>query len=288
MVALQPRWRMEQLKIGKTNTLKVIKQLDFGIYLDGLDRGEILMPAQYAPQGTNPGDMIKCFIYFDSEDRIIATTLEPYAETDDFAYLEVVAANQTGAFLNWGLPKDLFVPFREQLSKMTPGKRYVVYIYYDLHSNRIAASERIEKFLNREPNQYKVGEAVSILFFHKSDIGYKAVLDQKFLGLLHNSDVFMNVQTGMEMVGYIKQLKDDGKIDLVLQKPGYEAIDEQAAFLLDKLKIRGGFLNLNDKSTSEVIYDQLGMSKKTFKKAVGSLYKRRLISLEEGGIRLNP
>lgn len=277
---------METLKIGKTNTLKVIKELDFGIYLDGLNEGEILMPRQYIPEGTKPGDLIDCFIYFDSEDRIIATTLIPYAQVDEFAYLEVVSVNPTGAFLNWGLPKDLLVPFREQKADMGQGRKYVVYIYYDEQSKRIAATAKIEKHLNKEPHEYQAGEAVTILIYQKTDIGYKAIINQKHIGVVHTSDIFMNLEIGMEMVGYIKQVKEDGKIDLLLQKPGYEAIDEQAQFLIDKLKMKGGFLALNDKSPSEIIYHQLGMSKKTFKKAVGSLYKNRLITIEDTGIKL--
>ena len=277
---------MEQLKIGKTNNLKVIKELDFGIYLDGLNEGEILMPRQYVPEGTVPGDYLDCFIYFDSEDRIIATTLVPYAQVDEFAYLKVVSVNPTGAFLDWGLAKDILVPFREQKIDMGEGRKYVVYIYYDEPSKRIAATAKVEKYLNLEPHEYKTGEAVSLLIYQKSDIGYKAIINQKHIGVVHTSDIFMSIDIGIEMVGYIKQVKEDGKIDLLLQKPGYEAIDEQAQFLLDKLKNNAGFLPFNDKSPSEIIYHQLAMSKKTFKKAVGSLYKNRLITIEPEGIRL--
>lgn len=278
---------MENLQIGKTNNLKVLKELDFGIYLDGLNEGEILMPRQYVPTNTVPGDYLDCFIYFDSEDRIIATTLVPFAEVDEFAYLEVVSVNPTGAFLNWGLAKDILVPFREQKVDMGEKRKYVVYIYYDEQSKRIAATAKLEKYLNLEPAEYTEGEAVTILIYQKTDIGYKAIINQKHIGVVHTSDIFMNVDIGMEMVGYIKQMKEDGKIDLLLQKPGYQAIDELAQKLLDVLKTKGGFLQLTDKSPSEIIYHQLGMSKKTFKKAVGSLYKSRIITLEPEGIRLN-
>ncbi len=277
---------MEILNIGKPNRLKVIKELDFGIYLDGLNEGEILMPRQYVPANIVPGDMLDCFIYFDSEDRIIATTLVPLAQVGEFAYLEVVAVNPTGAFLNWGLPKDLLVPFREQKADMGEGRKYVVYIYYDELSKRIAATAKVEKYLNLEPAEYTEGEAVSLLIFQKTDIGYKAIINQKQIGVVHTSDIFMNLNIGMEMVGYIKKVKDDGKIDLLLQKPGYGAIDELAQQLLDKLKAKNGYLPLTDKSPSEIIYHLLGMSKKTFKKAVGSLYKSRIITLEAEGIRL--
>jgi predicted RNA-binding protein (virulence factor B family) len=277
---------MEALKIGELNTLKVIKSLDFGIYLDGLNEGEILMPRQYIPEGTVPGDMIECFIYFDSEDRIIATTLVPYAKVGEFAYLEVSSVNPTGAFLNWGLPKDLLVPFREQKAEMGQGRKYVVYIYFDELSKRIAATAKIEQYLNLEPLDYEVGQAVTLLIYQKTDIGFKAIINQKHMGVVHNSDLFMSIDIGTEMIGYIKQVKIDGKVDLLLQKPGYEVIDELAQFLLDKLKMKNGFLALTDKSPSELIYHQLAMSKKSFKKAVGSLYKNRLITLEEDGIKL--
>ncbi len=274
-----------KLQIGKTNTLKVLKELDFGIYLDGLDQGEILMPRQYIPLGTKPGDMIDAFIYFDSEDRIIATTLVPKAEVGDFAFLNVVSVNSTGAFLDWGLAKDLLVPFREQKLNMSEGRGYVVYIYIDETSNRIAATAKIEKYLHLEPPQYEVGEAVTILVYQKSDIGFKAVVNQKHLGIVHNSDIFMPIQSGTEMVGYIKQVKEDGKIDLLLQKPGYEAIDTIAQSILDLLVKNNGFLPLTDKSSADDIYNRLAISKKTFKKAIGSLYKNRLITLEVTGIR---
>ena len=277
---------MEELKIGKTNTLKVIKQLDFGIYLDGLNEGEILMPRQYIPEGTHPGDYLDCFIYFDSEDRIIATTLIPLATVGEFAYLEVLSVNPTGAFLNWGLPKDLLVPFREQKADMGIGRKYVVYIYYDLSSNRIAATAKLEKYLNVEPHAYSEGEAATILLYQKTDIGYKAIINQKHMGVIHTSDIFMNVDIGMELVGYIKQIKEDGKIDILLQKPGYEVVDEIAQSLIDKLKANGGFLPFTDKSPAEIIYHQLGMSKKTFKKVVGTLYKKRIINIESAGIKL--
>lgn len=231
-----------KLQIGKTNTLKVIKELDFGIYIDGLDQGEILMPRQYIPLGTKPGDMIDAFIYFDSEDRIIATTLVPKAEVGEFAFLNVVSVNSTGAFLDWGLAKDLLVPFREQKLNMSEGRGYVVYVYIDETSNRIAATAKIEKYLHLEPPQYEVGEAVTILIYQKSDIGFKAVVNQKHLGIVHNSDIFMPIQSGTEMVGYIKQVKEDGKIDLLLQKPGYEAIDSIAQSILDLLEKNNGFL----------------------------------------------
>lgn len=259
------------------------------MYLDGLDQGEILIPRQYIPPDTRPGDWLEVFIYFDSDDRIIATTLKPRAEVGEFAFLKVVSVNTTGAFLDWGLAKDLLVPFREQKKDMVEGRSYLVYVYLDTASNRIVASAKIEKYFSTEFPEYETGEAVTLLIYQKSDIGFKALVNQKHLGIVHNSDVFKPLHSGMELVGYIKQVKPDGKIDLLLQKPGYENIDSLASELLDIMKKNRGFLGLTDKSEAETIYEKLGWSKKTFKKAVGSLYKNRLIALETDGIRLiNP
>lgn len=275
-----------ELEIGKYNILEVIKQLDFGIYLDGLDRGEILMPKQYVPAGTEIGDKIEAFIYFDSEDRIIATTLKPFATVGQFAALKVVAANQTGAFLDWGLMKDLFVPFKEQKVRMTQGQSYIVMVYCDSVSDRIVGTSKFEAYLNREPAEYTVGEEVELLIYQKSDIGYKAVVNQQHLGIIHNSDIFKNIETGTKTIGYIKTLKEDGKIDLLLQKPGYSAIDDVAQSILNKAKEHRNFLPLSDKSSAEEIYQHLGISKKSFKKAIGQLYKNRLVAIEDNGVRV--
>ncbi|MCB9252024.1 MAG: GntR family transcriptional regulator [Flavobacteriales bacterium] len=277
---------MEKLAVGKINRLEVIKQLDFGIYLDGLDMGEILMPKQYVPENTKPGDTIEAFIYFDSEDRIIATSIIPYALAGEFASLKAVSVSQSGAFLDWGLPKDLFVPFREQKMDMKEGSYYVVYVYLDQVSHRMVASTRIEKFLSEEKPVYENGEAVTILVYQKTDIGYKAIINQKHMGVIHFSDVFKKLEYGGEMLAYVRKLKEDGKIDLVLQKPGYESIDPISVSILDRLKKNNGFLPLNDKSSSEQINTELGLSKKTFKKALGALYKDRKIVFEPNGIRL--
>ena len=180
----------------------------------------------------------------------------------------------------------MLVPFREQKADMGQGRKYIVYVYYDELSKRIAATAKVEKYLNKDLHDFEVGQAVTLLVYQKTDIGYKAIVNQKFIGVIHSSDIFMNVDIGYELIGYIKQIKEDGKIDLLLQKPGYEVIDELSQFLLDKLKMKNGFLSLTDKSPSEIIYHQLGMSKKSFKKAVGSLYKNRLITLEAEGIRI--
>lgn len=273
-------------KIGQFNKLRVIKKLDFGIYLDGDAHGEILMPKQYVPENCNPEDEIECFIYLDSEDRIIATTLTPYAKVGEFAYLEVVSVSAVGAFLNWGLPKDLFVPFREQKQKMEVGRFYLVYLYLDEDTNRIAASAKLEQFLLDVAPEYSVGQEVDLLIYHKTDLGYKAIINTEHLGVLYKNEVFQELHPGQKIKGYINKIRDDKKIDLALQKPGFEKIDSLTDIILKKLSEQNGFLEVNDKTDAAEIYAIFGVSKKTFKKAIGALYKKELIDISEKGIQL--
>lgn len=271
---------------GKYNTLRIVKILDFGVYLDGGDMGEILLPMKWVPEGCQPDDEIEVFIYFDSSDRPIATTMKPYARVGEFAFLKVKAVNEVGAFLDWGLEKDLLVPFREQKMNMVEGKSYVVYVYSDEQSNRIAASAKIENFLSKEPADYKPGQEVDLMLWRTSEIGYLAIINQTHEGLLYASEVFTELERGQRIKGYISKVREDGKIDLTLQKPGYEKIDDFAEGILNLLRKNNGFLGLSDKSPAEEIYLICGMSKKNFKKSIGALYKRKLISMEEKGIRL--
>lgn len=274
-------------ELGKLNKLRIVKELDFGIYLDGKEHGEILMPRRYIPENCKPDDIIEAFIYLDSEDRIIATTERPYAMVDEFAFLEVSSVNSIGAFLNWGLLKDLLVPFREQKQKMVEGKSYVVYVYVDLESNRIVASAKLDKFLDNLPPEFEVGQEVDLLICTETEIGYKAIINNTHGGILYKNEVFRPLNKGQKIKGYIKKIRDDEKIDLCLQKPGYEKIDEISQVIIDKLKEHGGFIAVTDKSPTETIYNLFGVSKKTYKKAVGALYKTKLISIEDNGIRLN-
>jgi predicted RNA-binding protein (virulence factor B family) len=273
-------------EIGKINHLYVIKELDFGIYLDGGDLGEILMPRQYVPEGTQPEDMIDAFIYLDSEDRLVATTLKPKAMVEEFALLKVVSVTQVGAFLNWGLPKDLFVPFREQRQPMEEGKKYLVYVYLDQNSKRIAASSKIEQFLDNIPVDYDEGEEVDLIIVNPTDLGYNAIIDNSHLGVLYKNEVFQELSPGDKVQGYIKKIRTDGKIDLSLVKAGYEKISEFADKIIDQLEKHNGFLPFTDKSSPEDIYKTFKFSKKNFKAAIGALYKKRMIALEENGIRL--
>ena len=274
------------VNLGKFNQLEVVKEVDFGVYLDGGDDGEILLPTRYVPDDCQPGDMLNVFIYLDNEERLIATTLTPLVQVGEFAYLEVAWVNQFGAFLNWGLMKDLFVPFREQKMKMQVGRGYIIYAYVDEESYRIVASAKVERYLSKDMPEYKEGELVDILIWQKTGLGFKAIVDNKYSGLLYQNEIFQSIETGMRMKAYVKQVRDDAKIDLELQRGGARKVDDFAEVLLQYLEEHEGRTSIYDKSEADEIYETFGVSKKTFKKAVGELYKKRLIVLEEQGIRL--
>ena len=274
------------IKLGDYNKMTVVKEVDFGIYLDGGDEGEILMPSRYVPEGVKPGDELEVFVYLDQDERPVATTEHPLCKVGDFAYLEVAWVNEYGAFLNWGLMKDLFCPFREQKMRMQKGEKYIVHVHIDDDSYRIVASAKVERYLSKEKPEYTPEAEVNILIWQKTDLGFKAIIDNKYSGLLYENEIFCPLETGMEMKAFVKQVREDGKVDLILQKPGFEKIDDFSKTLLDYIKAHGGRINLNDKSPAEDIYDTFGVSKKTFKKGVGDLYKKRLITLHEDGIAL--
>ena len=221
-----------------------------------------------------------------NEERLIATTLEPKVQVDEFACLEVAWVNEYGAFLDWGLMKDLFVPFREQKMKLQKGHRYVVHAHVDEDSYRIMASAKVERYLSKEMPPYQAGEEVEILIWQKTDLGYKVIVDNKFGGLVYQREIFQALEPGMKMQAYVRLVREDGKIDLTLQKDGFQKVDDFSGVLLQYIKDQGGHTPLNDKSAAEDIYETFGVSKKTFKKAVGDLYKKRLVLLVEDGIRL--
>jgi predicted RNA-binding protein (virulence factor B family) len=272
--------------LGKYNQLEVVKEVDFGVYLDGGDDGEILLPSRYVPEGCKPGDVLNVFIYLDNEERLIATTLQPKVQVGEFACLEVAWINEYGAFLDWGLMKDLFVPFREQKMKMQKGRSYVVHAHVDEESYRIMASAKIERYLSKEKPDYQPGQEVEIMIWQRTDLGYKAIVENQYSGLIYQGEIFKSLEPGMKLTAYIRQVREDGKIDLTLQKDGQKKVEDFSEVLLQFIKDQGGHTLLNDKSAAEDIYEAFGVSKKTFKKAVGDLYKKRLIVLEEGGIRL--
>lgn len=273
-------------EIGKINHLEVVKEVDFGIYLDGGDLGEILMPKRYVPEGTMPGDHLDAFIYLDSEDRLVATTEKPFAMVEEFALLEVISVTPVGAFLNWGLPKDLFVPFREQRQPMEEGKKYLVYVYVDTNTKRIAASSKIEQYLDNIPVDYDLDEEVDLIIVNETDLGYNAIIDNSHFGILYKNEVFQPLNPGDRVQGYIKKIRTDGKIDLRLEKIGYEKISSFVDRIIAELQKNKGFLPLTDKSSPEEIYQTFKISKKNFKAAIGALYKKRFIALEDNGIRL--
>jgi predicted RNA-binding protein (virulence factor B family) len=274
------------IKLGRFNTLEVVKEVDFGVYLDGGEQGEILLPTRYVPENCKVGDRLNVFLYLDIEERLIATTLTPLVQVGEFACLEVNWVNEYGAFLNWGLMKDLFVPFREQKMKMQVGKKYVVYAYMDEESYRIAASAKVDRYLSGEVPPYRPGDEVDVLIWQKTELGFKAIIDNKYGGLLYDTEVFCRLYTGDRLKAYIKQVRPDGKIDLMLHKAGIEHASDFSGTLLQYIKEQGGSIPFGDKSDAADIYNTFGVSKKTFKKAVGQLYKKRLIVIGEDALLL--
>lgn len=274
------------IELGKFNTLEVVKQVDFGMYLDGDEEGEVLLPNRYVPDDCQIGDWLRVFLYLDIDERLIATTLTPLVQVGEFACLEVAWVNEFGAFLNWGLMKDLFVPFSEQKMKMQVGRSYVVHAHLDEESYRIVASAKVDRYLSKEIATYEPGDEVDILIWQKTDLGFKAIIENQYSGLLYDGEIFQPLRTGMTLKAFVKQVREDGKIDLMLQKPGFEKIDDFARTLLDYIKEHDGRVALTDKSPAEDIYDTFRVSKKTFKKGVGDLYRKRLIALHEDAIVL--
>lgn len=274
-------------EIGKYNKLRVIKEVDFGVYLDGEKEGEILMPLRYVPKECQVGDYVDVFLYLDSEDRLVATTEKPYAQVGEFAMLRVKSANKIGAFLDWGIMKDLLVPFREQKVTMTEERSYLVCIYVDEETQRIAASAKLNKFLDKTLPEYAVGQEVDLIIESETDLGYKAIINNSHWGILYENEVFEQLAKGLKLKGYIKKIRTDNKIDLSLHPLGYDKVDPITQMILDELKKERGFIAVSDKSDAELVYRVFGISKKSFKQAVGALYKRRLITIEKDGIRLN-
>ncbi len=273
--------------IGRINRLKVVKEVDFGIYLDDEELGEILLPTRYVPTPCEIGAELDVFIYRDSEDRLIATTEKPHAMVGEFALLKAVSVNRLGAFLDWGLPKDLLVPFAEQKPRMEVGKLYVVRIYVDEDTHRIVGSARLDSFLYRESEgELNVGEEVSLFIANRTDLGYQVIVDNTYWGLLHHNEVARPLSRGQRISGYIKNVREDGRIDLCLHIKPSEKTDDVSHIILNELKGCGGFIPLTDKSSPEEIQKQFNISKKMYKKAVGALYKNRLITIEPEGIKL--
>lgn len=274
------------IEIGQSHELIAVKQVDFGVYLDAENLGEVLLPKRHVPDDLNFGDKIEVFIYLDSEDRPIATTQKPKAKVGQFAYLKVLDTTSVGAFLDWGLPKDILVPFAEQHRPMEVGHSYIVFLYIDEKDGRIAASSKIDKFLDDErPHNFKPQQRVDLIIANTTELGYKAIIDHSHWGVLYENDVFQRLSFGQYKKGFIKHVRPDGKIDLTLQG-GQETRDKYAKIILIYLQKQNGFAPVHDKSNPELISRLFGMSKGSFKKAIGSLYKQRIITIEKDGIRL--
>jgi predicted RNA-binding protein (virulence factor B family) len=277
---------MKGIRLGDYNQLKVVKKVDFGLYLDGGDEGEILLPSRYVPEGSKVGDELTVFIYLDQEERPVATTEHPLAKVGDFAYLRVAWVNEYGAFLDWGLMKDIFCPFKEQKMRMVKDNYYIVYIKFDEESYRIMATAKVERYFAPQPPSYLPGDDVDLIVWQKTDLGFKVIIDNCYPGLVYENQVFRPLHAGDRLRGYISCVRPDGKIDVMLQPTGRQQTEEFANTLLNYLHDNGGHCNLGDKSPAELIADTFKVSKKTFKKAVGDLYRRKLITIADDGITL--
>ncbi|PWD99111.1 CvfB family protein [Marinilabilia rubra] len=273
------------IQIGQYNKLKVSELSQFGAFLDGGNLGNILLPNRYTEDDLKPGMEIRVFIYLDSEDRLVATTEKPIARVGDFAFLKVSAVTNVGAFLDWGLAKELLVPFREQRVRMQEGEKHLVYIYLDDATKRIVASAKIDKFLDNTSPKYEPGDKVELIISGETEIGFKAIINQTHSGLLYRNETNEQLKTGAHIPGYIKRIREDDKIDLSLSPLGMQAIQDNSSLLLSRLDQNNGLLPLTDQSSPEEIKLLLGISKKAFKKAVGTLYKQGKITLEKDGIQ---
>lgn len=274
------------IRIGSNYLLVVVKTVTFGVYVDAEDLGEVLLPRKYVPPGLSVGDSIDVFLYLDSEDRPVATTQKPKACVGEFAYLKVLASNQVGAFLDWGLDKDVLVPFPEQHKPMEVGHSYLVYLYLSKVDGRIVASSKIDKFLDDErPHDFKPQQAVKLIIANSTDLGYKAIVNHSHWGVLYQNDVYQRLSFGQSKNGFIKHVRPDGKIDVSLQG-GKETRDKQATLIEEYLRKQNGFAAVHDKSDPQLIAELFGMSKSAFKKSIGGLYKQKIITIEKDGIHL--
>ena len=272
--------------LGRMNKLPVVRRSDFGLMLDDGDGGEILLPKRYAPAEWNSGALLEVFVYRDSMDRLVATTDTPKAMVGDFALLLVKEVSKVGAFLDWGLPKDLLVPFREQRVPMNAGRSYLVHVYMDRVSGRIVGSAKLDKFLERSKRSYRSGERVELTVWQRTDLGYKAIINNDRWGMVFHNEVFQPLERGQQLAGFIKQVRPDGLIDLALHPPGYGKVTDLTTVILEYIRSRNGFMPVTDKTPPAEIYALFGVSKKTYKKAIGALYRKRTIEILEDGVRL--
>ena len=274
-------------ELGKYNELKIIKITSIGIYL-GDENEQILLPNRYVPENAEVGDSLKVFVYLDNENRPIATTLKPLATVNQFVYLIVKELNNHGAFLNWGIDRDLFLPYSEQKNDLKTGDKCLVYVFIDEISGRIAATTKWAGFLEENNGGLSVGKNVQLLIVRKTDMGYKAIIENKYEGMLYNNEIFEPLNEGELREGFIKQIRVDGKIDLTLQKQGYDHIIDTKQILIKTIVENGGVLKLGDKSSPEEIYNKLKISKKVFKKTAGALFREKKITVGDFEVRLSP
>lgn len=274
------------MELGKYNTLTIVRHTSVGFFLEDENGDDVLLPVKWVPQGTKEGDEIEVFVYLDSEERPIATTMKPKAIVGEFAYLQAKQLTRVGAFLDWGLEKDLFCPFIEQEGRMQEGQWYIVYVYVDRMTNRITASAKLENFVEKQDIMLKPKQEVQLLIGKPTPLGYNVIVDNQYLGLIYENEIYKRINTGDRTTGYVKNVREDNKIDIILQKPGYGAVEPNAQKILEILQQNGGFINLNDKSDPDEIANRMEMSKKTYKKAIGGLFRQKLISIEDDGIRL--
>lgn len=275
--------------VGQNINLEVIRSTEIGLFLDTENRqfNGILLPSRYVPNGVEVGDFIDVFIYKDSEDRIIATRLEPYIKVNEFAYLTVKKIESYGAFLDWGLPKDLFIPVSQQRSSMVNNGYYLVYAYIDKQTDRITATEKVHRYLENEAKNLNIGQEVDLLICDETDLGVRVIINNKFWGLIFHNEIFQHLIEGQKTKGYIKAIRDtDKKIDVTLKKEGMAEIQDARSLIIEALEDTNGFLPLHDKSDPEAIYKRLEISKKVFKKAIGNLYKDKIINIKKDGIQL--
>ncbi len=275
------------VQIGRINTLVIKRMRDYGVHLDGGDSGDILMPISDVPEGCRQGDEVEVFVYVNKEDHLRATTRRPRVTVGQMAGLRVKAITPSGAYLDWGLEKDLFVPKSEQIETMKAGRSYVVFVFLDHKTNRITASAKLDRFLSMEPPDLAEGDEVDLVVYEQSELGYKAVVNHAYRGMIYQNEVFQKLFIGQQLKGYIKKIREDYRIDLILQKPGYGGIDQISRAILKTIRDHGGRIALTDKSEPEEIYALFGVSKKNFKKAIGALYKKRLVTIDASGIRAN-
>ncbi|NSL88707.1 RNA-binding protein [Chitinophaga sp. Mgbs1] len=271
------------IKVGEFNLLRVKKEADFGVYLEGVDQ-EILLPTRFVPEGTKVGDELKVFLYHDSENRLIATTQEPYGVVGDIVSLKAVSTTRQGAFLDWGLMKDLFVAQSQQLTRMVPGQEYLVKIYIDELTGRLAATEKLDRFLSNEQLTVQEKDLVDLIIYRRTDIGYVVIINNQHTGIIHHNELFRSVETGDKLKGFIRRIRDN-KIDVIPGQAGYKRVEDESEKIMRLLTENNGYLPYHDKSTPEEIQEFFGMSKKTFKMTIGTLYKQRKVEFTQSGIK---